>query len=102
MWDIFINIYNEISYNNYFHLHILAKSAPKVKRHSSGSYENSKDMDTLDKEDNQSNQSLAENAKSSDPAESLKNTIIYYCAIQGCRSVEEFECLNKIGWLPFL
>ena len=22
--------------------------------------------------------------------------IIYYCATQGCRSVEEFECLNKI------
>ena len=22
--------------------------------------------------------------------------ITYYCAVQGCRSVEEFECLNKI------
>ncbi len=22
--------------------------------------------------------------------------IMYYCATQGCRSVEEFECLNKI------
>ena len=22
--------------------------------------------------------------------------VIYYCATQGCRSVEEFECLNKI------
>lgn len=25
-----------------------------------------------------------------------KEVITYFCATQGCRSVEEFECLNKI------
>jgi serine/threonine protein kinase len=23
-------------------------------------------------------------------------TVVYYCALSGCRSVEEFECLNRI------
>ncbi len=29
-------------------------------------------------------------------AAAAAEVITYYCAVQGCRSVEEFECLNKI------
>ena len=44
-----------------------------------------------------------ENRKSADaspaivpPPPPLLPPITYYCALQGCRSVEEFQCLNKI------
>jgi cell division cycle 2-like len=30
------------------------------------------------------------------PPPSVPTITTYYCALQGCRSVEEFECLNKI------
>jgi cell division cycle 2-like len=32
----------------------------------------------------------------SDRSEANLTINFYYCAIQGCRSVDEFECLNKI------
>jgi cell division cycle 2-like len=39
--------------------------------------------------------SNTEELQSSRPAIALPINY-YYCAIQGCRSVDEFECLNKI------
>jgi cell division cycle 2-like protein len=61
----------------------LHKDSQKVMEIDNEELKNEKDIDNEEDE-----------ATSTNRAE--PKVITYYCAIQGCRSVEEFECLNKI------
>ena len=54
------------------------------------------DIDTEPDEDPSENRDGYINQPKEQVKQPEPELITYYCAIQGCRSVEEFECLNKI------
>lgn len=54
------------------------------------------DIDTEPDEDPSENREGYINQPKEQEKQPEPELITYYCAIQGCRSVEEFECLNKI------
>ncbi|CAF1065222.1 unnamed protein product, partial [Brachionus calyciflorus] len=56
----------------------------------------SQEIETLETQNEIKTEERIDLDESVDIIENPPEPIIYYCATQGCRSVEEFECLNKI------